>query len=111
MVESIYTLTNRVTGSTYVGKTNSPADRYYHHIYMLEKGISHHPKLQEDFNFYGDVYDFRVVDKQVETDSIDREMLWIGRIDHRLRLNTQKCTGNARRANERLKAIRANLEV
>jgi hypothetical protein len=106
--ELIYTLTNRVTGSTYVGKTNSPMDRHYQHIYALKKGISHHPKLQADFNIHGDVYDFRVVDKQLESDSIDREASWINRIDHRLRLNVQKCSGNAKRANDRLKAIRAN---
>jgi hypothetical protein len=107
--ELIYTLTNRITGSTYVGKTNSPADRHYQHIYTLKRGISHHPKLQADFNAYGDVYDFRIIDEQLESDNIDREALWIGRIDHRLRLNVQKCYGNAKRANERLRAIRAGL--
>ena len=108
--ELVYTLTNRITGSTYVGKTACPAERHYQHIYALKKCTSHHPKLQADFDIYGDVYDFQVVDKQLESDSIDREALWINRIDHRLRLNIQKCSGNAQRANERLKAMRSNLQ-
>jgi group I intron endonuclease len=110
MTDFIYTLTNRLTGSIYVGKTHNPPARHYNHIYMLKKGISHHPKLQIDFNIHGDVYDFQVVDKQLKSDHIDREALWINKIDHRLRLNIQKCYGNAQRANDRLKAIRANLE-
>jgi hypothetical protein len=58
--------------------------------------------------YYGQVDErVNIVDKQLESDNIDREALWIGRIDHRLRLNVQKCFGNARRANDRLRAIRA----
>lgn len=110
LMEFIYTLTNRVTGSIYVGKTTDPSRRYCHHIYMLSKGISHHPKLQADFNTYGDVYAFQVVDMQLESDSIDRESLWISKIDCKYSLNIQKRSGNAKRANERLKSIRVGLE-
>lgn len=108
-MEYIYTLTNTITGSVYVGKTNNPERRHYHHMNLLERGQSHHPKLQEDFNRYGDVYEFATVDKQLESDTIDRESLWINKIDPKKRLNIQKIEGNAFRAHNRIKAIRAGL--
>ena len=100
----IYSLTNRVTGSIYIGQTKEPEKRLYQHLYHLKRGTSHHPLLQADFDRHGDVYDFEIVDDATHADS---ETTWINKYDHRKSLNVQKRVGVAENTYKRLKTIRA----
>ncbi len=104
----IYKICNRINDKVYIGLCKDIEQRWPNHIAMLRSGKSHHPLLQHDFNEYGDVYDFTIINEISEDIAEDTEDHFINMIPASQTLNIQKRRGVARRAFDRINRIRKN---
>lgn len=58
----IYTLTNKVTGSVYIGATHRYKARKLQHMAQLRRGVHGNINIQKDFDFFGkEVFEFKVL--------------------------------------------------
>ena len=72
----IYKITCLVNNKVYIGQTKGLNERLYHQKYYLNKNKSHHPRLQKDWNLYGEKnFIFEILEKTNNLD--DREIYWI----------------------------------
>jgi hypothetical protein len=59
----IYVLENKKTGTTYIGQSTMYQHRKASHFSRLRNNKHENKRLQEDYNKYGDVFDFRIVEE------------------------------------------------
>jgi group I intron endonuclease len=50
----VYKIENKITGDFYIGSTIDLSKRFSDHKYYMRKGTHHNPKLQKDYNTYGE---------------------------------------------------------
>lgn len=74
---TIYLITNKVNGKTYVGSTKDYIKRQNQHFYSLNSGKHHNVYLQRTFNKYGNVFEFSILEDNITTDQqFIKEELW-----------------------------------
>lgn len=59
----VYAIQHRVTKRIYIGISNSLESRYKVHLSLLRNNKHTAPKMQEDFNKYGGMYDVFILDE------------------------------------------------
>lgn len=67
-ISCVYTITNTVNGKTYVGETTWKHRRWTQHKKELEKNNHCNPRLQEDYNGFGEEAFVYEIYKEVEKD-------------------------------------------
>lgn len=62
---TIYAIQNKVNKKIYIGKTENPQTRLQKHLYDLKGGRHIVEDMQEDYNKFGDVFDFFILEEGV----------------------------------------------
>jgi len=82
MISCIYTITNKVNGKLYVGKTNNFVYRMSKHKYTLRNKIHINEHLQRAFNKYGEEsFDFEILEECKEEYLYSQEHYWCNMLD------------------------------
>lgn len=72
----VYALTNEVTGRTYVGITSSPSRRRSSHLSALRRKKHPVEDMQADYDKYGDVFTFRILEHVPVRSFYNAEFAW-----------------------------------
>lgn len=72
----VYALTNVVTGRTYVGITGNPSRRKSAHLSALRRKKHTVEDLQTDYDKYGDVFSFRILEYVPHRTGRNAEFAW-----------------------------------
>lgn len=79
---AVYRIQNKLTGDLYVGSSVNPYSRKTQHLSSLRRNKSQHPKLQSNWNEYGeDAFVFEIIEQVKDPAQLrDREQFWIDRL-------------------------------
>lgn len=72
----VYALTNDVTGRTYVGITSNPSRRKSAHLSALKRKAHTVEDLQADYDKYGAVFSFRILEYVPVRATRNAEFAW-----------------------------------
>lgn len=76
----IYCITCLKNNKKYIGQSVGLNERMYQHKYYLNKNTSTHPRLQEDWNLYGESnFEIKILESTKDLD--ERERYWIKYFD------------------------------
>lgn len=82
MISCIYTITNKVNGKFYVGKTNNFFYRISKHKCALRDGIHVNEHLQRAWNKYGEEnFEFEILEEHIPSNLISMEHYWCNLLD------------------------------
>ena len=101
----IYKITNKVTGSCYIGSAVSFKKRWAQHRSHLNRNIHHSFKLQNSFNKHGDVFEYVVLLFCDKTDLIfyEQRALDIYKPKYNVSYTAGSCLGRPVRPETKLK--------
>lgn len=73
----VYVIQNLTTGKAYVGSSSKPDKRFKAHLYALQAGRHIVEDFQEDYNRYGALLLFSIVDEIKEYAEREKEYIWM----------------------------------
>lgn len=108
----IYKITNPINGKFYIGSTTEYDRRYKEHYNLLRNNIHYNINLQSDYNEYGEVFTFEVIEVVGNKEQlIEREQYYLDtlRPDYNILIIADSPLGVKRRDETKEKMRLANL--
>jgi len=87
---AVYTLKNMLTGEMYIGSSSNIYQRRNQHLSSLRRGKGRHPRLQSNWNQYGEsAFQFEILERIKDTTELrEREQFWMDRLKPALNILT-----------------------
>ena len=109
----VYAITNVITGEQYIGSTSNLSRRSNDHFSALRRNKGRHPRLQANWNEYGEAaFEFKVLERVPDLSELkDREQVMIDRLQPALNSSmNSKGAGAARWETLRRRKIEDGVE-
>lgn len=82
MKSGIYKIFCKISGKSYIGRSQNMQRRIKDHKWKLRSGIHENVVMQNEFNDYGEEnFEFGVIEKISENQLDDREIFWVSHFD------------------------------
>lgn len=75
----IYRIFNFANCKSYIGSTKFPNLRFRQHMNLLKRGVHPNKELQSDYNLYGDVFSYSIIDTKTKFRNESEEYSWMRR--------------------------------
>lgn len=110
---AVYSWTNELTGEVYIGSSVNVYSRKSQHLSALRRNKGSHPRLQANWNQYGEsAFRFDIIEKIKDASELrEREQFWINRLNPVLNASkNSRGSGTARWQTIRKRSIEKGIE-